>query len=132
MPPWKPSGARSKWRWSTRSKRSLLPGSKRAQPCSITSKSFTTANGCTALWAIAARPTSSTPTTEGHAMRERKQSCKNKILAAHHGVGRGCQGGAQQGTGARGEQYLDSPGPPPYNRAANFVWNLKSIQTNLI
>jgi len=34
---------------------------------------------------------------------------KNKILAAHHGGGRDCQGGAQQGTGARGEQYLDSP-----------------------
>ena len=36
-----------------------------------------------------------------------KQKTKNKILAAHLGGGLGGQGGAQQGTGARGEQYLD-------------------------
>jgi hypothetical protein len=30
-------------------------------------------------------------------------------LAAHLGGGRDGQGGAQQGTGARGEQYLDGP-----------------------
>jgi|SRR5437867_503640 len=38
-----------------------------------------------------------------------KHTSKNKILAAHHGGGPGGQGGAQQGTGARGEQYLDGP-----------------------
>ena len=32
---------------------------------------------------------------------------KNKNLAEHHDAGPGSQGGAQQGTGARGEQYLD-------------------------
>ena len=32
---------------------------------------------------------------------------KNKNLAEHHDGGPGSQGGAQQGTGARGEQYLD-------------------------
>src|SRR3989442_13011365 len=37
------------------------------------------------------------------------QNTKNKILAAHLGGGPGRQGGAQQGTGARGEQYLDGP-----------------------
>jgi hypothetical protein len=37
----------------------------------------------------------------------KNQTTKNKILAAHHGGGWGSQGGAQQGTGARGEQYLD-------------------------
>jgi len=37
------------------------------------------------------------------------QNTKNKILAAHLGGGPGSQGGAQQGTGARGEQYLDGP-----------------------
>jgi hypothetical protein len=42
-------------------------------------------------------------------MTQRKTSSKNKILAARHGFGPGCQGGAQQGTRARGEQYLDSP-----------------------
>src|SRR5947207_2966579 len=38
-----------------------------------------------------------------------KQITKNKNLAAHHGGGSDSQGGAQQGTGARGEQYLDGP-----------------------
>jgi hypothetical protein len=37
----------------------------------------------------------------------RKQMTKNKILAEHHDGGPDGQGGAQQGTGARGEQYLD-------------------------
>jgi hypothetical protein len=37
----------------------------------------------------------------------KKQTTKNKNLAAHHGGGPDSQGGAQQGTGARGEQYLD-------------------------
>ena len=32
---------------------------------------------------------------------------QNKILAEHHDGGPDGQGGAQQGTGARGEQYLD-------------------------
>ena len=41
-----------------------------------------------------------------------KQTSKNKILAAHHEGGPGGQGGAQQGTGARGEQYLDGPELP--------------------
>src|SRR3954469_12965601 len=36
-----------------------------------------------------------------------KQMTKNKILAEHHDGGPDGQGGAQQGTGARGEQYLD-------------------------
>ena len=36
------------------------------------------------------------------------QSFPNKSLAGHQGEGLCCQGGAQQGTGARGEQYLDS------------------------
>jgi hypothetical protein len=40
-------------------------------------------------------------------MLQRQQNSKNKILATHHGEGPGGQGGAQQGTGARGEQYLD-------------------------
>ncbi len=35
---------------------------------------------------------------------------KNKTLAEHHDGGLDSQGGAQQGTGARGEQYLDGPG----------------------
>ncbi len=39
----------------------------------------------------------------------KNQTTKNKILAAHHGAGWGSQGGAQKGTGARGEQYLDGP-----------------------
>ena len=34
----------------------------------------------------------------------------NPALAAHHGGDRGGQGGAQQGTGARGEQYLEGHG----------------------
>ncbi len=38
-----------------------------------------------------------------------KHSFTSNSLAAYHGGGRGCQGGAQQGTRARGEQYLDSP-----------------------
>jgi len=42
-------------------------------------------------------------------MLEEEQNTENKILAAHRGEGLGSQGGAQQGTGARGEQYLDSP-----------------------
>ena len=33
---------------------------------------------------------------------------KNKTLAEHHDGGPEGQGGAQQGTGARGEQYLDA------------------------
>ena len=33
----------------------------------------------------------------------------SNFLAAHHGGGLGGQGGAQQGTRARGEQYLDGP-----------------------
>ena len=37
----------------------------------------------------------------------KKQTTKNKNLAAHHGGGPDSQGGAQQGSGARGEQYLD-------------------------
>src|SRR3954453_6471740 len=37
----------------------------------------------------------------------RKQMTKNKNLAEHHDGGPDGQGGAQQGTGARGEQYLD-------------------------
>ena len=40
-------------------------------------------------------------------MPPRKQNPKNKILKALHGGGPSSQGGAQQGTGARGEQYLD-------------------------
>jgi hypothetical protein len=36
-----------------------------------------------------------------------KQITSNNSLAAHLGGGPGSQGGAQQGTGARGEQYLD-------------------------
>src|SRR4051812_19733500 len=39
----------------------------------------------------------------------RKQMTRNKILAEHHDGGPDGQGGAQQGTGARGEQYLDGP-----------------------
>jgi hypothetical protein len=35
-----------------------------------------------------------------------KQRLKNKILAEHRGEGTDRQGGAQQGAGARGEQYL--------------------------
>jgi len=42
------------------------------------------------------------------ARMEEKSNSKNKILAAPFGCRPGCQGGAQQGTGARGEQYLDS------------------------
>ena len=42
-------------------------------------------------------------------MLEEEQNTENKILAAHRGEGLGSQGGAQQGTGARGEQYLDGP-----------------------
>jgi len=38
----------------------------------------------------------------------RKQMTKNKTLAEHHDGGPEGQGGAQQGTGARGEQYLDA------------------------
>jgi putative transposase len=38
---------------------------------------------------------------------EQEQNFKNKSLAAHQGGAAGGQGGAQQGTGARGEQYLD-------------------------
>jgi hypothetical protein len=38
-----------------------------------------------------------------------KQTAQNKNVAAHHGGGPDRQGGAQQGTGARGEQYLDGP-----------------------
>jgi hypothetical protein len=36
-----------------------------------------------------------------------KQHLKNKSLAAHLGGATNGQGGAQQGTRARGEQYLD-------------------------
>src|SRR5437588_7147259 len=36
-----------------------------------------------------------------------KHISTNNSLAAHLGGGRGSQGGAQQGTRARGEQYLD-------------------------
>jgi hypothetical protein len=39
----------------------------------------------------------------------KNQIAKNKTLAAHHGGGWGGQGGAQQGTRAGGEQYLDGP-----------------------
>src|SRR4051794_27601712 len=39
----------------------------------------------------------------------RKQMTRNKILAEHHDGGPDGQGEAQQGTGARGEQYLDGP-----------------------
>jgi hypothetical protein len=54
---------------------------------------------------------SNIPTTD-HPMRMRtrlahKHISTNNSLAAHLGGGRGSQGGAQQGTGARGEQYLD-------------------------
>src|SRR5262249_18365878 len=38
-----------------------------------------------------------------------KQFSQSNFLAAHFGGGWGSQGGAQQGTGARGEQYLDGP-----------------------
>jgi hypothetical protein len=38
-----------------------------------------------------------------------KQLFTNNSLAAHPGGGSGSQGGAQQGTRARGEQYLDGP-----------------------
>jgi transposase InsO family protein len=38
---------------------------------------------------------------------EREQNPKNKSIAAHPGGAPDSQGGAQQGTGARGEQYLD-------------------------
>jgi putative transposase len=38
---------------------------------------------------------------------EREQNPKNKSIAAHPGGASDSQGGAQQGTGARGEQYLD-------------------------
>jgi transposase InsO family protein len=38
---------------------------------------------------------------------EREHKLKNKSLAEHPGEATGGQGGAQQGTGARGEQYLE-------------------------
>jgi len=38
---------------------------------------------------------------------EREQNAKNKSIAAHPGGASDSQGGAQQGTRARGEQYLD-------------------------
>ena len=38
---------------------------------------------------------------------EREQNAKNKFIAAHPGGASDNQGEAQQGTGARGEQYLD-------------------------
>ena len=38
---------------------------------------------------------------------EREHHAKNKSIAAHPGGAPDSQGGAQQGTGARGEQYLD-------------------------
>ena len=38
-----------------------------------------------------------------------KHSSQSNFLAAHLGGDSGSQGGAQQGTGARGEQYLDGP-----------------------
>jgi hypothetical protein len=40
-------------------------------------------------------------------MNPTKQIITNNSLAEHFGEGPSSQGGAQQGTGARGEQYLD-------------------------
>ena len=40
-------------------------------------------------------------------MNPTKQIPTNNSLAEHFGEGPSSQGGAQQGTGARGEQYLD-------------------------
>src|SRR5438445_13349882 len=52
------------------------------------------------------------PPSEHIADPRRRSACCERLaasnsLAAHLGGGRGSEGGAQQGTGARGEQYLD-------------------------
>jgi hypothetical protein len=53
----------------------------------------------------------------------RKQFSRSNSLAAHLGGGRGGQGGAQQGTGARGEQYLgDVWGVDSLRRWATRNW----------
>src|SRR2546428_9496166 len=109
-PSWSPFGAPSNWSWSIGT---ALPRPKRrARHSSIISRRSTIASGSTARWATSLRRLSNMPTTKPIAERRRrsagtKQIAANNSLAAHLGGGRGSQGGAQQGTGARGEQYLD-------------------------
>jgi len=59
-----------------------------------------------------------------------RQNAKNKNLAAHHGGGSDSQGGAQQGTGARGEQYLDGLTRSHTIRRRIFVWDLSNRASN--
>ncbi len=76
-----------------------------------------------------------------------KHFCTKQFLAAHLGGGPGSQGGAQQGTGGRGEQYLDGParshtlvapncfvvvastflGSIPFNSQFYLFWKARSI-----
>jgi hypothetical protein len=55
-------------------------------------------------------------------MPSNKQMTANNSLAAHPGGGPSRQGGAQQGTGARGEQYLYGSALRHTILAARIVW----------
>jgi len=55
-----------------------------------------------------------------------RQNAKNKNLAARHGGGSDRQGGAQQGTRARGEQYLDGLTRSHTIPRRIFVWDLSN------
>ena len=55
-----------------------------------------------------------------------RPNAKNKNLAARHGGGADRQGGAQQGTGARGEQYLDGLTRSHTIPRRFFVWDLSN------
>src|SRR5206468_1849919 len=98
-------GARSNWNWFTGKPRALPLARKLVARSSNTLKCFTTGSGSTVLWITGRQKDSNSRTIEPPMLEE--QNSKNKILAAHLGGGLGSQGGAQQGTGARGEQYLD-------------------------
>src|SRR6059036_2583668 len=109
-PSWSPFGAPSNWSWSIGA--ALPRPQRRARRSSIISRGSTIASGSTARWATRLRRPSNMPRTKPIAERRRpsagtKHMAANNSLAAHLGGGRGSQGGAQQGTGARGEQYLD-------------------------
>src|SRR5437667_6200311 len=109
-PSWSRFGAPSNWSWSIGA--ALPRPQRRARRSSIISRRSTIASGSTARWANSLRRPSNRPRTKPIAARLRRSAgtkpiAANNSLAAHLGEGRGSQGGAQQGTGARGEQYLD-------------------------
>src|SRR6516162_2222839 len=97
---WKPFGAPLNWSWFI--VQPLPRHNRRAWRSSTISKCFITGSAGTALWVIKVRLISKPVTTE-----LMNQTFPNQSLAAPQAGGLCSQGGAQQGTRARGEQYLD-------------------------